>query len=84
MALDIFGPKAGRAAAGLVYRSTQAGELTIYVRKSSGQSRFDLLRRGRLRVCIWQDDVVGAVMTGEMSAGLMMRIASRAYGDLDL
>ena len=57
---------------------------SITVRKSAGAARFDLLRRGSLRVCIWQDDVVGAVITGQMSAGAMMRVASRAYADLDL
>ncbi len=71
-------------AAGLVYRNAQAVNLTIYVRKSAGDARFDLLRRGKLRVCIWQDDVVSAVMTGEMSAGEMMRVASTAYASLDL
>jgi len=71
-------------AAGLVYRNAQAAELTIYVRKSAGDARFDLLRRGKLRVCIWQDDVVSAVMTADMSAGEMMRVASAAYSSLDM
>ncbi len=71
-------------AAGLVYRNAQAVDLTIYVRKSAGDARFDLLRRGKLRVCIWQDEVVSAVMTGDMSAGEMMRVASAAYASLDL
>jgi anti-sigma factor RsiW len=71
-------------AAGLVYRNAQAAELTIYVRKSKGEARFDLLRRGKLRVCIWQDDVVSAVMTADMSAGEMMRVASAAYSSLDM
>jgi anti-sigma factor RsiW len=75
---------AGAHAAELVYQDGNAVRLTIYVRRSSGAARFDLLRRGSLRVCIWQDDVVGAVITGQMSAGAMMRVASRAYADLDL
>jgi anti-sigma factor RsiW len=74
----------GAHAAELVYQDAHAVRLTIYVRKSAGAARFDLMRRGRLRVCIWQDDVVGAVITGQMSAGAMMRVASRAYADLDL
>jgi anti-sigma factor RsiW len=71
-------------AAGLTYRNAQNVALTIYVRKSAGEPRFDLLRRGKLRVCIWQDDVVSAVMTGDMPAGEMMRIASTAYTALDM
>jgi len=71
-------------AAGLVYRNAQGAELSIYVRKSHGDARFDLLRRGKLRVCIWQDDVVSAVMTADMPAGEMMRVASAAYASLDM
>ncbi len=77
--LDVYGH-----AAGLRYRDPAARELTIYVKASSGQARFDMLRHGDLRVCIWQDDVVSAVITGQMSAGDMMRVASSAYTALDL
>jgi anti-sigma factor RsiW len=77
--LDMYGH-----AAGLRYRDAAARELTIYVKASSGEARFDMLRRGDLRVCIWQDDVVSAVIAGRMSAGEMMRVASSAYAALDL
>jgi anti-sigma factor RsiW len=83
-AVDVFHHRFAETAAGLVYQTAQGTELTVYVRKSGGTPRFDLLRRGKLRVCVWQDDVVGAVITGDMSAGEMMRIASRAYADLNL
>ena len=73
-----------QAAASLRYRSNDGRALTLYVRRSSGTPRFDLLRNGALRTCIWQDEVVGAVMTGEMSAGQMMRVASAAYVALNL
>jgi anti-sigma factor RsiW len=71
-------------AASLVYRNTAGADVTIYVRRSNGTARFDLLHYGALRECIWQDDVVGAVILGKMSAGEMMRVASKAYADLDL
>jgi len=58
--------------------------LTLFVRRSDGVPRFELLKSGTLRTCIWQDEVVGAVMMGEMSAGQMMRVASAAYLALDL
>ncbi len=58
--------------------------LTIYVRPSDGTVRFDMLRQGTQRICIWQDNVVGAVIVAPLSAGEMMRVASKAYGDLDL
>jgi anti-sigma factor RsiW len=82
-AIDVFQPPT-RPAVGLVYRDAGQRELTIYLRRSAGEARFDLLRRGRLRVCIWQDDVLGAVMTADMTAGEMMRVASRAYVELNL
>jgi anti-sigma factor RsiW len=80
VAVDVYrGP-----AAGLIYRNAQSVDLTIFVRKSAGDARFEMLRRGKLSVCIWQDEVVSAVMTGNMSAGEMMRVASAAYSSLDL
>ena len=71
-------------AAALRYRAANGGSLTVYVRRSTGAPRFDLLKAGGVRVCIWQDEVVGAVMMGEMSAGQMMRVAGAAYAALSL
>jgi anti-sigma factor RsiW len=71
-------------AAQLRYRNGSGAALTMYVRRSTGAPRFDLLRNGTLRVCVWQDEVVGAVIMGEMQAGQMMRVAGAAYADLDL
>ncbi len=71
-------------AAQLRYRNTAGATLTMYVRRSTGAPHFDLLRDGKLRVCVWQDEVVGAVIMGEMQAGQMMRVAGAAYADLDL
>jgi anti-sigma factor RsiW len=71
-------------AATLRYRSDSGVSLTVYVRPSAGPPRFDLLRQGHIRTCIWQDEVVGAVMMGDMSAGQMGRVASAAYLALNL
>ena len=70
-------------AAALRYR---AGDrtLTLFIRPSTGAPRFDLFEEGAVRVCLWQDEVVGAVMMGEMSAGQMMRVAGAAYVALNL
>ena len=81
--LQLYGT-AGRGAAQLRYRDPAGRVLTIYVRGSDGQVRFDLLRRGAMRVCVWQDDVVGAVIIAPMSAGEMLRVASSAYSALNL
>lgn len=71
-------------AVALRYRDGSGTPLTLFVRRSDGVPRFELLKSGTLRTCIWQDEVVGAVMMGEMSAGQMMRVASAAYLALDL
>ena len=71
-------------AAQLGYADGRQRLLTVYVRRSNGHVRFDLLRRGGIRICIWQDDVVSAVIMAPLSAGEMMRVASDAYGDLNL
>jgi anti-sigma factor RsiW len=71
-------------AAALRYRAANGGSLTMFVRRSTGTPRFDLLKTARVRVCVWQDEVVGAVIMGEMSAGQMMRVAGAAYAALNL
>jgi len=71
-------------AAALRYRTDAGQALTLYIRRSTGEPRFDLLHHGRERICIWQDEVVSAVMMGDMTAGAMMRVASAAYLELNL
>jgi anti-sigma factor RsiW len=72
-----------RGAAQLRYSNAAGQPLTIYIRRSTGEPRFDLLRQGRLRVCVWQDDVTSAVIIADMPAGPMMRLAAAAYRDLN-
>jgi anti-sigma factor RsiW len=71
-------------AAALRYRAEGDRTLTLFVHPSTGAPRFDLFETGAVRVCLWQDEVVGAVMMGEMSAGQMMRVAGAAYAALNL
>jgi len=81
--MELFGRPSGGAAQ-LLYLDPNQRSLTIYVRHSDGTVQFDLLRRGQTRVCVWQDDVVGAVIIAPVSAAEMLRIASSAYTDLNL
>lgn len=67
----------------LLYRKGNTPSFALYLRHPSGSARFDQFKHGRLRVCIWQDDVLGTVMTGEMSAAEMQRLASLAYSGLE-
>jgi anti-sigma factor RsiW len=71
-------------AAALRYSTVSGGTLTLFVRPSAGAPWFDLRKSGSIRECIWQDEVVGAVMMGDMSAGQMMRVAGAAYAALNL
>ena len=81
--LELFGT-AGAGSAQLQYTGAGDRILTIYVRASDGTVHFDIIRRGRTRVCVWQDDVVGAVIIAPVSAAEMLHIASSAYTDLNL
>lgn len=67
----------------LLYRKANMTLFALYLRHPSGPARFDQFKQGRLRVCIWQDEVLGTVMTGEMSAAEMQRLASLAYTGLE-
>jgi len=82
--LEVSHPGAPSRAAQLEYLDASGRRLSIYVRPSDGTVRFDLLHEGTARICVWQDDVVGAVIIAPMSAGEMMRVASSAYAALNL
>lgn len=68
----------------LDYRNARNVLFTVYLRRPSSPPQVDIIERGRLRICLWQDDELGAVMAGEMPAGEMARLASLAYSGLTL
>ena len=74
----------GGSAVELLYRHSDGRVFALYVRHPSSAARFDQFKDGDLRVCIWQDEELGAVMTGRMSAAEMQRLASLAYSGLVL
>jgi anti-sigma factor RsiW len=82
-AVRVYQDVPGGKAIELLYRHGDNGVFALYLRRPSGEARFDQFKRGELRVCIWQDDVLGTVMTGEMSAAEMQRLASLAYTGLE-
>jgi anti-sigma factor RsiW len=83
VALRTYDRASSGKAVELLYRHSGNRSFALYVRKPSGPPRFDQYKQGKLRVCIWQDDVIGTVMTGEMSAAEMQRLASLAYTGLE-
>ena len=77
-----FHNDSGAAAADIIYRDSTGHLFTLYVRQSDGHVRFDQFMRAGLRICIWQDDQVAMVMTGDVSTAAMQRLASLAYSGL--
>jgi len=73
----------GGKAVELLYRHRDNRMFALYLRRPTGPARFDQFKQAGIRVCIWQDNVLGAVMTGEMSAAEMQRLASLAYTGLE-
>jgi len=82
--MRVYSGVPGGKAVELRYRGGDDQVFTLYLRHPSSAARVDLLQRDNLRICIWQDDVVGTVMVGQMSAGEMARAASAAYAGLNL
>lgn len=66
-------------AAEIVYRDDANRIFTLYVRRSDGTVRFDQFERNGLRVCVWQDEAIAMVMSGDVSTAAMQRMASLAY-----
>ncbi len=81
-AVDVYSPGAGAKAVKIDYRNAQGQVFTLYLRPASSPARFEMTKRGDLRICVWQDDVLSTIMLGEISAGEMLRIASLAYNGL--
>ena len=82
--IRIYSDVPGGKAVELGYRDAQNKVFTLYLRHPSSPARVELLERDGLRICIWQDDVIGTVMLGQMSAGEMARISTLAYAGLTL
>lgn len=82
--IHLFGKSAGGGAAELLYRDRDGRLFTLYLRHSDGAARFDQFERDGLRVCVWQDEVLGTVMAGNVSTAAMQRLASLAYTGLTL
>lgn len=80
--VSVYTDVPGGKAVELGYRDAQNRLFTLYLRHPSGPARVDLLQRDGMRLCIWQDEELGTVMLGEMSAGEMARLASLAYSGL--
>jgi len=81
-AIQVHDDVPGGRAMTLSYRDAGNRLFTLYLKPSPGTPRFDMLKRGETRICIWQDDVLSTIMVADISAAEMLRLASLAYAGL--
>ena len=77
---DIYGSEAVQ----LRYEDAGQRLFTVFLRPSAGPDAFKVAERGSVRICIWQNADLTAVMTGEMSTPELFRLASLTYSSLGL
>ncbi len=78
----VYSGMPGGKAVKLDYEDSQKRVFTLYLRHSNGEEEFEMLKRDTVRVCVWQDEVLSAVMLAEVNAGEMLRLATLAYAGL--
>ena len=77
---DIYGSEAVQ----LRYEDARQRLFTVFLRPSAGPDAFEVTERGPVRICVWQNADLTAVMTGEMSTPELFRLASMTYSSLGL
>lgn len=80
---DIYGGSRSDAVQ-LRYEDHARRLFTVYLRPSEGKDSFELTERGSIRICIWRNADVTAIMAGEMSTSELFRLASLTYTSLGL
>jgi anti-sigma factor RsiW len=65
------------------YENAAGQSFVVYMRSSAGPDRFDIYQRGKTQICVWQNDDLSVVMTGDMSAREMLKVANLTYSDLN-
>jgi anti-sigma factor RsiW len=65
------------------YENASGRSFVVYMRSSAGPDRFDMHQRGKTQICVWQNDDLSVVMTGDMSAREMLKVANLTYSDLN-
>jgi anti-sigma factor RsiW len=80
---EIYG-RTGPGAVQLRYEDGARRLFTVFLRPPAGPDAFEVTQRGSVRICVWQNADLTAVMTGEMSTPELFRLASLAYSSLGL
>jgi anti-sigma factor RsiW len=74
----------GSDAVQLRYEDARQRLFTVFLRPSAGPDAFEVTERGPVRICVWQNTDLTAVMTGAMSTPELFRLASLTYSSLGL
>ncbi len=77
------GRTAGRAVQ-LRYVDGQHHLFAVYVHPGAGPDRFALLRQRSVRICLWQNEDMSAVMSAELPVSALFRLSSMTYSALAL
>jgi anti-sigma factor RsiW len=83
VAADLYGQPRSDAVQ-LRYQDAARRLFTVYLRPSAGSDAFEVTERGPVRICVWQNADLTAVMTGAMPAPELFRLASMTYTSLGL
>jgi anti-sigma factor RsiW len=83
VAADIYGGP-HLDAVQLRYEDATRRLFTVFLSPSAGPDAFEVAQRGNVRLCVWQNADLTAVMTGEMSTPELFRLASLTYTSLGL
>jgi len=82
--LELTGLRANATSqtAAFQYRDAAGARVTLLVRPAFGRVRFEMTHRGGLRLCIWQDGALTAVLAGPIEAGEMMQLIAASVEGL--
>jgi anti-sigma factor RsiW len=83
VAADLYGQPRSDAVQ-LRYQDADRRLFTVYLRPSAGPDAFQVTARGPVRICVWQNADLTAVMTGAMPTPELFRLASMTYSSLGL
>lgn len=80
---DLYGGAGGRAIQ-LRYVDHDRHLFTVYVHPGGGPDRFSLLQLRSIKVCIWQNEDMGTVMSAALPTPELFRLSSMTYSALAL
>jgi len=78
-AVQVYSGSFGEKPVELVYRNSRNQSFMLYLHRPVGALGERMLDKQGLRVCVWQYEELGAVMSGQMSWPEMLHLAGASY-----